>query len=152
MRRLNALGINSDPFSSNYPVSGTRATVTHLATYEELTTENASIFAIAVESNRLVDDIDSIEATYKKGGYTCEHTDGKVENSIPSDASSDTSTDTDSSSSETPATPAEGGEAPADTPADASEPSADGETPASESPTEGEAPANDGSTPVQLPE
>ncbi|MBR0480452.1 hypothetical protein IJJ46_01340 [Candidatus Saccharibacteria bacterium] len=148
MRRLNALGINSDPFSSNYPVSGTRATVTHLATYEELTTENASIFAIAVESNRLVDDIDSIEATYKKGGYTCEHTDGKVENSIPSDTSSDTSTDTDSSSSETPATPAEGGEAPADAP----EPPADGETPASESPTEGEAPANDGSTPVQLPE
>ncbi|MDO4987250.1 MAG: hypothetical protein Q4E46_02990 [Candidatus Saccharibacteria bacterium] len=152
MRRLNALGINSDPFSSNYPVSGTRATVTHLATYEELTTENASIFAIAVESNRLVDDIDSIEATYKKGGYTCEHTDGKVENSIPSDASSDTSTDTDSSSSENSATPAEGGDTPADAPADASEPSADGEAPASESPTEGEAPANDGSTPVQLPE
>ena len=104
MSRVAALGLTSDPFDSMYPVSGTIASVTHMAEYAKLTVGNASIFGIAASGTKIVDDIASIEATYKKGGYECTRTDAAVETETPEGED----TTTDAPAAETPSTkPAE---------------------------------------------
>ena len=96
MADLSTAGIAADPFSSAYPVSGTLLTVIHLAEYKDLNSTNAlAVFKIDSDENgNLIDDIDSIEAKYKKGGYTCTHTDGGVSNTLPDETEADTNTNT----------------------------------------------------------
>ena len=103
MSNLASMGINDDPFSSSYPVSGKRATITHYAEAKALTAENAAVFRIETSGTKLLDDIDTIEATYKKIGYTCKRTDGAVkaedeegdtEDASTEDTAKDTTKDT----------------------------------------------------------
>ena len=66
-----SLGLNTDPFSSSYPVSGSTFTASHFAEAEQVTAASAPLFYLNVENDEAVTDIDSVRAVYVGQGYTC---------------------------------------------------------------------------------
>ena len=79
-RDYTKLNINSDPFTSNYPVSGNSFTASHFAKIDEIDENNASLLFLSAGSNGSVDTSkDAVREIFTKKGYTCRDAGGSQE-------------------------------------------------------------------------
>ena len=88
------MNMNSDPFTSNYPVNGNSFTATHFAKLADIDEDNAKLLFLSANSRGVVDTSkDALREVFTKRGYTCRNT-GEGEDETEEDENANAVEDT----------------------------------------------------------